>query len=251
MTNFFQIVINKVIGLFDKSWNYSQKVYSLEGEDVILMNHFGDKKDGFYVDVGAHHPFRFSNTYMFYKKGWNGINIDATPGSMGLFNKYRQRDINIETAVSNGNTNIDYFIFDEPALNSFSLKLSNDRNRNTKYKIRKTISLRPRKLCQILDKWLPEGKEIDFLSIDVEGYEYEVVISNNWNKYKPTFLLIEFLKNDFSNITSNKIYKFLKNLNYSIIGITGRTVLFEKRDDKRNTGKKNNYTSIILDAVKV
>jgi hypothetical protein len=89
-----------------------------------LISYFNRGKKGFYVDVGAHHPLRFSNTYLFYKKGWRGINIDATPGSMKLFNKIRPEDTNIESPVSNTHRKMSYYIFDEPALNSFSSKLS-------------------------------------------------------------------------------------------------------------------------------
>jgi hypothetical protein len=76
------------------SWQRSS--WSQEGEDLILARIFGDKPDGFYVDVGAHHPKRFSNTYYFYRRGWRGINIDAMPGSMLAFNRLRPSDINIE-----------------------------------------------------------------------------------------------------------------------------------------------------------
>ncbi|WP_233706612.1 FkbM family methyltransferase, partial [Helicobacter marmotae] len=82
---------------------YRHASYSIEGEDRILSALMGDKegKSGFYVDVGAHHPFRYSNTYLFYTWGWMGINIDATPGSMAAFRKHRPRDINIECAIGN------------------------------------------------------------------------------------------------------------------------------------------------------
>ena len=79
---------------------YWLKSYSQEGEDIILARIFGKQQNGFYVDVGAHHPYRFSNTYFFYKRGWKGINIDAMPGSMKIFNKYRPRDKNIEAGIS-------------------------------------------------------------------------------------------------------------------------------------------------------
>jgi len=52
---------------------YALKSYSQEGEDMILRRIFERQSTGFYVDVGAHHPKRFSNTYFFYKKGWSGI----------------------------------------------------------------------------------------------------------------------------------------------------------------------------------
>ncbi len=78
---------------------YRVDSYSQNGEDRILARIYERQRYGFYVDIGAHHPFRFSNTYLLYKRGWNGINIDAMPKSMELFNKYRNRDINIECGV--------------------------------------------------------------------------------------------------------------------------------------------------------
>ena len=70
--------------------------YSQQGEDIILHRMFEWQEQGFYIDVGAHHPTRFSNTYKFYKRGWTGINVDAMPGSMTAFNRLRPKDINIE-----------------------------------------------------------------------------------------------------------------------------------------------------------
>ncbi len=82
-----------------------------------MSRYFENKKTtGFYVDVGAHHPLRFSNTYKFYKRGWHGINIDAMPGSMDLFNRLRHRDINLERAVSDSKQILTYYAFNEPAL---------------------------------------------------------------------------------------------------------------------------------------
>ena len=89
---------------------YATKSYSQEGEDMILKRLFGGQKFGFYVDVGAHHPKRFSNTYYFYKKGWRGINIDAMPGSMIAFDKLRPRDINIERPISDKKQILTYYL---------------------------------------------------------------------------------------------------------------------------------------------
>jgi len=73
--------------LFKKKYMRS---YSSRGEDLILDSIFYDVKKGFYVDVGANNPWSASNTMFFYEKGWSGINIDATPGSMKLFNVIRK-----------------------------------------------------------------------------------------------------------------------------------------------------------------
>src|SRR5690242_3324544 len=68
---------------------WAVKSYSQEGEDRILHSIFETVADGFYVDIGAHHPKRFSNTYLFYQRGWRGINVDAMPGSMVRFKRVR------------------------------------------------------------------------------------------------------------------------------------------------------------------
>ena len=103
---------------------FAHKSYSQEGEDMILRRIFENQENGFYVDVGAHHPKRFSNTYFFYKHGWKGINIDALPNSMSLFKKLRPRDVNIEQPISDNVESLTYYHFNEPALNGFSKDLS-------------------------------------------------------------------------------------------------------------------------------
>jgi len=234
MLRLFNIVLDYVTSFFNTSWKYFQKSYSQEGEDLVLSSCLKERKKGFYVDVGACHPFRFSNTYLFYKKGWNGINIDANPGSMNLFNKFRQRDINLEVSISNRNKKINFYVFDESALNSFSSELSKRRMIKTNYKIKKIIKLKPEKLSEILDKYLPVNTKINFMSIDVEGYEYQVLLSNNWNKYKPEYLVIEFLDTCLENILKTNIYSFIKKKNYFIIGYTGRSVIFKINENNCN-----------------
>lgn len=207
--------------------SFCNKYYSQEGEDIILNEFLGNKNKGFFVDVGAHHPKRFSNTYLFYKKGWNGINIDPMPKSMKLFNIFRKRDINLELGISNNEGTLLYYIFDEPALNGFSKTISVDRAKNTKYKIIGKINIKTYPLKNILEKHVPKGINIDFLSIDVEGLDFEVLESNDWNKYKPTYILIEILGKNLDEIVYDKIYVYLKNLNYNLIAKTSRTCIFK------------------------
>ena len=101
------------------------KSFSQEGEDMILNRIYEHKKDGFFVDIGAHHPMRFSNTYLFYNKGWRGINVDAAPGSMIDFKKHRPRDINLEIPVSDKSDELEYFMFNDGALNTLDKERAN------------------------------------------------------------------------------------------------------------------------------
>jgi hypothetical protein len=106
------------------TWDpWVNRSWSQEGEDMILRRLFEKKKTGFYVDVGAHHPKHFSNTYFFYRMGWNGINIDALPGTKKEFDKYRGRDINLELGVAKQEGILNYYVYNDHALNTFSVSL--------------------------------------------------------------------------------------------------------------------------------
>ncbi|MHA1299679.1 MAG: FkbM family methyltransferase [Candidatus Helarchaeota archaeon] len=211
----------------NKNDSFSIKSYSQRGEDILLRQYFEKSDIGFYVDVGAHHPIRFSNTYYFYQKGWKGINIDAMPGSMKLFNKIRPRDINLEMAISDKNERLTYFAFNDSALNTFSKELSLKRIRETNYKIIFTKEIETRPLSEVLDKFLPKKQKINFLSIDVEGLDFNVLKSNNWKKYVPEVILVEILGLDFRNLRKNEIYYFLEEKGYEIYSKIVDTIIFK------------------------
>jgi hypothetical protein len=78
---------------------FKQTHYSQNGEDIILQSLFPREHTGFYVDVGAHHPYRISNTYLLHQQGWSGINIDPNPETIAFFNRARPKDININIGV--------------------------------------------------------------------------------------------------------------------------------------------------------
>lgn len=207
---------------------HAWRSYSQEGEDMILKRVFEKKHTGFYVDVGAHHPMRFSNTYFFYKKGWRGINVDAMPGSMALFRIFRRRDVNLEIPISAEGKILTYYVFNEPALNGFDVDLSAARNLNSnQYKILGTIDLPTRRLDSVLNEHLPTGQEIDFLSIDVEGLDLEVLKSNDWTKYKPDVILVEVLGSTLADIEGNEITGFLDSHGYKIYAKTVNTVIYK------------------------
>lgn len=223
--NFLILLYRRVKDFF--IWDdYYQKSWGQEGEDLILARFFENKRNGFYVDIGAHHPKRFSNTNLFYKLGWSGINIDAMPGSMVFFNIHRKRDINIEKPVSNESQSLIYYGFNEPALNGFSKEISDKRNGKGDWKLLFTKSIETERLEVLLDKNLPLGQNIDFLTIDVEGYDYEVLLSNNFKKYKPTLILVEIYSNCFEDIYHNKITNLLEKVGYKIYAKTVNTVFF-------------------------
>lgn len=218
--NFFKIIIQ--IYNWDKWQNIS---WSQEGEDLILARIFENQNEGFYVDIGAHHPKRFSNTYKFYKKGWRGINIDPCPGIMKKFNKERPNDINLEIGISDKSDILNYYIFNEKALNSFDEKLSLSRVCSN-YWIEDIKKIQVVKLEMIFEKYL-QNKMIDFLTIDVEGLDLEVLKSNNWEKFRPRFILVESLDQDLKSINDSYLIKYMQKLNYDFFAKTFNTIFFK------------------------
>lgn len=214
---------------------YSTKVYayhnlsfSQEGEDMILSKIFGTKNTGFYVDVGAHHPQRFSNTYRFYLRGWRGINIDAMPGSMDLFKELRPEDINLEAAISDSAQELTYYMFDEPALNGFSPEIAANRAGSSRWQLLETRFIKTQTLADILDQYLPLEQKIDFLSIDVEGLDYQVLASNDWQKYRPKVVLVEELKTPLSNLAlDSKAANLMQKNGYELLAKTFNTSFYQ------------------------
>jgi len=202
--------------------------YSQEGEDMILERFFEGKEKGFFVDIGAHHPLRFSNTYHFYKKGWRGINIDATPGSMAAFKNVRPEDTNIEVGISINEGFLTYHLFNEPALNTFSEERVKHLLEATPYKLVEKVKVQTKTLSQILDEYASTVSQIDFMTIDVEGLDFEILQTNNWKKYSPTFILIEDLNGSLENISSSKLYTYLHPFGYEVVAKTHNTLFFKK-----------------------
>jgi FkbM family methyltransferase len=209
----------------------SLKSYSQEGEDMVLRSFFEGQENykGFFVDVGAHHPYRFSNTLHFYQKGWRGINIEPTPGAIKAFNRFRSKDINLNIGISDRKDKLTFYCFNEPALNGFSKELSEERNRTKNYHIIKELGVETYPLAEILDKHLPQGQKIDFLTIDVEGLDLQVLKSNNWGKYKPSYILVED-KIDFTNLSDSEVYRYLEERGYKMVAKTQRTLFFKLQD---------------------
>lgn len=196
--------------------NWLESTYfSQYGEDVVLRSYFPkSKRTGTFVDVGAYQPVSLSNTYYFYLKGWRGINIEPNPNAIASFNQIRPEDKNLQVGISDKPGVLQYHMIPgKPFENTFSDVQLNIRhtadNQGT------SIELPVDTLGNILDKHLPEGQEIDFFSIDVEGLNVEVVLSNNWQKYRPKVMVIEKHKPEEEE-KNDQIKSFMAGVGYKL-----------------------------------
>lgn len=202
-----------------------QLSYAQEGESLILNRFFGPREEGFFVDIGAHHPKRFSNTYSFYKSGWRGINIEPTPGARDLFERLRPEDINLAVAVAETDGKQDFYMFSEPALNTFSAELASD-YRDTGCQLVEIQSIATRRLDSLLHECKVD-RPIDFMSIDVEGYELPVLQSNDWSRYRPKVLIVEILDFDLKRASEYPVHQFIIDEGYELFAKTYNTSFYK------------------------
>lgn len=214
---------------------YKRISFSQDGEDLVLWSFIqGNRKitDGFYVDFGALHPFRFSNTMIFYRSGWKGINVDATPGSMRLFNKYRPRDINVESVLSDvDGESVVYYCFKEPALNTFDQELAQGYI-DQGFFLEKEISLKTVSANTILRKYVTKNDHINFITIDCEGLDYRIVTSIDLSRFAPDYFVVEDFCGADSNleeyINKSVMHKYLVSQGYVMLSRLYRSVIYRK-----------------------
>lgn len=197
---------------------FGKKYYSQWGEDIVVSSIFSGKKNGFYVDVGAYHPMHYSNTYLLYKRGWRGINIDPNPNALMLFKWHRQRDVNVLSGVSEKSGIKRYYIFNHQSCNTFSTEQKELMLKKSFIRLVKETSVECQPLHKILDKYASE-KTIDFLNVDVEGLNLEVLRSIDWRKNMPRVVCVED-ENGISSFMYSKSYKLHSKLGQSSIYIS-------------------------------
>ena len=199
-----------------------KKSYSMDGEDLEIVKYFENLNNGFYVDVGCYHPVEVNNTYLLYKKNWKGINIDPNKFSIELFNFLRPDDLNYNLAISNKGGQGEFYYQKKLSKLSTLKKAIAKGVFQENFKTKKITTSR---LSDLIDKTKFKNKKIDFLNVDAEGSDLDVLKSLNFDIYRPKIICVEIITNpslapgyQFSTVTKledSEIYKFLIKLNYS------------------------------------
>ena len=194
-----------------KSKIFGYTKYSQFGEDTVLLEIFKDTNNGRYVDVGAHHPYRYSNTYLLYKKGWQGINIDPNPHTIALFNTARPDDQNICAGVGSAGV-LTYYRFSDPAVNTFKKEEAEKWKGKSFLKFLDTTEVKIVPLSDLVKE------PIDLLTIDAEGMDLEVLKSYDWRHY-PRVIVIE----------GDESKQFLVDKGYTLYAERGASRIFKKQ----------------------
>ena len=165
--------------------------YAQNLEDVMLWRALKHIDKGFYIDVGAAWHDVDSVTYAFYQRGWTGINIEPNPDFLRLLKKEREKDINLEVAISDYSSMNDaiFYLMSNQGLSSLNADIVETHKKNG-LELSK-ITVETTTLATLCKKYLYPGQQVHFLKIDVEGLEKNVIKSNNWALYRPWIILVE------------------------------------------------------------
>lgn len=161
--------------------------YAQNFEDVMLRRVFRDKKDGFYIDVGAMDPVVDSVTKLFYEEGWSGINIEPNPFFYSKLLKDRPRDINLNIALGEREEYREFHVFEQIGNSTFD-EASRDRSVEAGFP-EKPVSMKVTTLAAVCQNYV--RRSIDFLKIDCEGWEKFVLRGADWDRFRPAIILVE------------------------------------------------------------
>ena len=196
---------------FKHKYFIKKKSYSMDGEDIFILNYFKNKNNGFYIDVGCYHPLHRNNTFLLHKNGWSGINIDIHQFSIDLFNYLRPDDVNLNCAVSNLNGVTKMFYQKKLS------QLSTIDEKQAKIAFQgniKTSEIKCFTLDAILEKLKFNEKKIDLLDIDVEGGDLKVLKGFSLEKFKPELICVEIHEKE---IKHSETYEYLSNFSYELV----------------------------------
>lgn len=222
----------EIIDFIRRKDTYFQRSFSQTGEDVIILSLIKafNLKDFSWLDIGAHHPLYFSNTALFYKKGFRGINVEADPSLIKEFYRKRPKDINLNVMVSDKSIKQDFYIIDPPTLNTSSEDEAH-RLEGLGYKIKDKIEIHSMTVPEIINKY-NNGIFPDFLSVDAEGCDFEIIKTIEWDKTAPKIICVESvpftikIQDNFDYMKDNEMTKYILDKGYFIGAYTSMNTIF-------------------------
>ena len=163
--------------------------YAQNFEDIMLWRALKHIKMGFYIDAGAWSPDIDFVTRAFYECGWQGINVEPNPEFHVKLLTRRPRDINLRMAVSDTTGSLMMNFLSNPGLSTLDETIAQGHVRTGS-----TVDKQAVEVTTLADLWMqhvPEGQDVHFLKIDVEGFEEAALRGNDWSKYRPWIVIVE------------------------------------------------------------
>jgi FkbM family methyltransferase len=159
-------------------------------EDIFIDSVFRGKTAGTYVDIGANDPSELSNTKRFYDRGWTGVNIEPDVRVYRKLCAARPRDTNLNVGVGNRAGELIFYELSPNTLSTFNKASAQESVRKEGAVIVSETPVKVITLAELLREYSADGA-VDFMSVDAEGYEMEILTSNDWGTFRPTAIIVE------------------------------------------------------------
>jgi len=201
--------------------------YSVAGEDILIRNLFGkNRRQGLYIDIGCNMPIQYSNTFKLYLKGWDGICVDGNENLIRKFRKIRKRDICLQEIVSNEERDITFYQDNlNPTLSSVDPVIGKDLyDGSTGIK---EITTRSTTLARIMEKHVGSRK-IDLLCVDVENHDLEVLKGNDFTRFRPEIICVEF-HGSMDRLNTSEMHSFLSGAGYDLLALSSPNAYYRNK----------------------
>lgn len=188
-------MISKIINKLRKITGaaYKQISYAQAGEDLVIQlitERMGLSKLT-YLDIGTNHPKKFNNTYLFYKKGNKGVCVEPDPSLVRVIKSQRPNDTCLNVGLSSGEEGVaDFYVMSVNTLNTFSKEDAEALDKEGTFKIKEVIKIPLKNINNIISENFKNGVP-NFISLDVEGWNEEIVRSFDFSKFRPEIFCIE------------------------------------------------------------
>lgn len=207
--------------------------HSQHADDYIAWQLLGSKNKGLVIEVGAFDGKHLSNSFSLEEIGWSSICIEPNPKIFSFLQKNRPKSTNINVAiVSDENVKEISFFSEKLGVLSGCNYDEEDikkryKNRGVQYEDPEEIKVAAKTLNKVASELNLNQKSIEIISIDVEGFEMQVLEGFNLNTYQPGLFVIE--ANDEGNEREIKDF-FLKYRNYFFLGNNFQNLFFIRKD---------------------
>lgn len=203
--------------------------FSQCGEDCIIDFMFNLRKISkpTYIDIGAFHPFALSNTAKFHLNGSWGITIEPNPDQHKHFLKYRKGAVNLNMGVGSESSSLTYYKMNVPTMNTFNESAAKDLVENQGFTILDKITLPIKSLKEIISEYA-QGKFPDLLSLDVEGFDEQILTQIDYENNYPKIICVETMEftHDGTGKKNDKIISYLQSKGYILYADTNINSIF-------------------------
>lgn len=209
--------------------------FSSHGEDAaaraLLLQRGPLRTGGFYIDVGAFHPFVFSNTAVFSLMGWRGVNVEPNPAMARRLREARPDDVTLEAAVGAAQGRAWLHVFSEWGSSNtldqgFAAMISTTQN----VAVTEHVEVDVMTLADVFEGHVPADGVVDFLSVDVEGLDLDVLQSGDWDRFRPHVVAVEDLELDLTDVAASPVHRFMGSVGYRLRAHVVLTSLYTPMD---------------------